>query len=76
MVSEINSQFVPGQPPHPPAGRSGLRALSVHNPSAGEGPARPGWRKRRLRSTLSPKGERVVSSVYHSPRPLGGRGRG
>jgi hypothetical protein len=28
--------------PHPPAGRSGLSALSVHNPSAGEGPARPG----------------------------------
>jgi len=26
--------------PHPPAGRSGLCALTVHNPSAGEGPAR------------------------------------
>jgi len=26
--------------PHPPAGRSGLSALSVHNPSAGESPAR------------------------------------
>jgi hypothetical protein len=25
--------------PHPPAGRSGLLALNVHNPSAGEGPA-------------------------------------
>jgi radical SAM superfamily enzyme YgiQ (UPF0313 family) len=29
------------RPPHPPAGRSGLCAQSVHNPSAGEGPARP-----------------------------------
>ena len=25
--------------PHPPAGRSGLFALNVHNPSAGEGPS-------------------------------------
>jgi hypothetical protein len=24
-------------------------------------PARPGWRKRRRRSTLSPKGERVLN---------------
>ena len=29
--------------PHPPVGRSGLFALNVHNPSAGEGPARAGW---------------------------------
>jgi hypothetical protein len=28
------------RPPHPPAGRNGLCALSVHNPSAGEGPSR------------------------------------
>jgi hypothetical protein len=28
--------------PHLPAGRSGLCALSVHNPSAGEGPSRTG----------------------------------
>jgi len=29
--------------PHPPAGRSVLCALSVRNPSAGEGPAHDGW---------------------------------
>jgi predicted transcriptional regulator len=28
--------------PHPPAGHSGLSALSVNSPSAGEGPARDG----------------------------------
>jgi len=33
----------PAAPPHPPAGRSGVCAQSVHNPSAGEGPARDGW---------------------------------
>ena len=31
-------------------------------------PARPGWRKRRLRSTLSPKGERALNSYYLPPR--------
>ena len=42
-------------------------------------PARPGWRKRRLRSTLSPKGERAVNSNYCSPSvapATEGRGRG
>jgi len=56
-------------PPHPPAGRSRCCSRLAASPSAGVGPARPalhrtvrgpGWRKRRLRSTLSPKGaERV-----------------
>jgi hypothetical protein len=70
---QIDSQFVPGRPPHPPAGRSRYCLRLAGSPSAGVGPARPGWRKRRLRSTLSPKGERVVNSNYLPPRPLGGR---
>jgi hypothetical protein len=32
-------------------------------------PARAGWRKRHLRSTLSPKGARVVNSTYRPDRP-------
>ena len=43
-------------------------------------PARPGWRKRRLRSTLSPKGERVVNSnrcpfCRRGNRRAGGEGK-
>ena len=41
-------------------------------PGARGPPARPGWRKRRLRSTLSPKGERAVHS---NQLPQGGEGR-
>jgi len=33
----------------------------------------PGWRKRRLRSTLSPKGARVIKSHYLPPLPAGER---
>jgi hypothetical protein len=46
------------EPPHPPAGRSGVCALRVLDPSAGEGPARPsadGLESTPVRSTLSPK---------------------
>jgi len=41
--------------PHPPAGRSRPFPPSIHNPSAGEGPARAGWQKHRSPSTVSPR---------------------
>jgi hypothetical protein len=37
----MSISLIAEQPPHPPAGRSGLCPLSVDSPSAGEGPARP-----------------------------------
>ena len=49
--------------PHPPAGRSGLRAQSAHDPSVGVGPSRFGWRKRG-RGPPSPQGEGNVAWFF------------
>jgi len=47
-------RLVAARPPHPPAGRSGLFALNVHSPSAGEGPSpsADGLKKAPGRATL------------------------
>ena len=57
--------------PHLPAGHSGLCAGSVHNPSAGEGPSRGGWRIRR-RGPPSPHGRGLSSWVLARSRGQGG----
>jgi hypothetical protein len=70
FVSEPNalSRVIVGNPQlssnplHPPAGRSGLCALSAHNPSAGEGPA------------PSADGLKKSLAAVH-PLPQGGEGR-
>ncbi len=57
------------EPPHPPAGRSRsvAEALERKRPSVGAGPTRAGWRKRRPRATLSPKGARAEAIFIPSP---------
>jgi hypothetical protein len=66
-------RLVAARLPHPPAGRSGLCALSVHDLSAGEGPApsADGLKKAPARATLPHKGEgaRDISRVNHPLAP-------